>query len=142
MLEPSTVDEARAIVAYAFDISEKLQEPVLLRTTTRIDRSSGAVTLGDIRPRRTKGSFTKDPLNLVPVPAVARKLHVKLLQNLAKARELSEQSPYNIVEGRGRWGILCNGVSYNYVKDAVAELKIADQVTSCASASRIRCRCG
>ena len=129
MLEPSTVDEARAIVAYAFDLSEKLQEPVLLRTTTRINHSSGVVTLGEIRPRRTKGSFTKDPLNLVPVPAVARKLHVKLLQNLAKARELSEQSPYNIVEGRGRWGILCNGVSYNYVKDAVAELKIADQVT-------------
>ena len=129
MLEPSTVDEARAIVAYAFDLSEKLQEPVLLRTTTRINHSSGAVTLGEIRPRATKGSFTKDPLNLVPVPAVARKLHVKLLQNLAKARELSEQSPYNIVEGRGRWGILCNGVSYNYVKDAVAELKIADQVT-------------
>jgi len=32
------------------------------------------------------------------------------------------------VEGRGRWGIICNGVSYNYVKDAVAELKIADKV--------------
>ncbi|HEX5679881.1 MAG TPA: indolepyruvate ferredoxin oxidoreductase subunit alpha, partial [Desulfobacterales bacterium] len=129
MLEPSTVDEARAVVAYAFDLSEKLQEPVLLRTTTRINHSSGVVTLGEIRPRATKGSFTKDPLNLVPVPAVARKLHVKLLQNLAKARDLSEQSPYNIVEGRGRWGILCNGVSYNYVRDAVAELKIADQVT-------------
>jgi indolepyruvate ferredoxin oxidoreductase alpha subunit len=39
MLEPSTVDEARAIVAYAFDLSEKLQEPVLLRTTTRINIS-------------------------------------------------------------------------------------------------------
>jgi indolepyruvate ferredoxin oxidoreductase, alpha subunit len=128
MLEPSTVDEARAIVAYAFDLSEKLQEPVLLRTTTRINHSSGVVTLGVIQPRRTKGSFTKDPLNLVPVPAVARKLHVKLLENCAKARELSEQSPFNIVEGRGRWGILCNGVSYNYVKDAVAELKITDQV--------------
>jgi indolepyruvate ferredoxin oxidoreductase alpha subunit len=128
MLEPSTVDEARAIVAYAFDLSEKLQEPVLLRTTTRINHSSGVVTLGQIQPRRTKGSFTKDPLNLVPVPAVARKLHARLLQNLAKARELSEQSPFNTVEGRGRWGILCNGVSYNYVKDAVAELKIADRV--------------
>ncbi len=114
MLEPSTVDEARAIVAYAFDLSEKLQEPVLLRTTTRINHSSGVVTLGEIQPRATKGSFTKDPLNLVPVPAVARK---------------SEHSPYNIVEGRGRWGILCNGVSYNYVRDAVAELKIADRVT-------------
>ncbi|MGE5256140.1 MAG: indolepyruvate ferredoxin oxidoreductase subunit alpha [Hyphomicrobiales bacterium] len=128
MLEPSSVDEARAIVAYAFDISEQLQEPVILRTTTRINHSSGVVTLGEIRPRKTRGSFAKDPLNLVTVPAVSRKLHVKLLQNYDKARELSETSPYNIVEGRGKWGIICNGVSYNYVKDAVAELKIADKV--------------
>jgi len=86
------------------------------------------MTLGEIRPRKTRGSFAKDPLNLVTVPAVSRKLHVKLLQNYEKARELSEKSPYNILEGRGKWGIICNGVSYNYVKDAVAELKIADKV--------------
>ena len=62
MLEPSTVDEARAIVAYAFDLSEKLQEPVLLRTTTRINHSSGAVTLGEIRPRAHQRQLHQGPL--------------------------------------------------------------------------------
>jgi len=128
MLEPSSVEEAHRIVADAFDLSEQLQEPVLLRTTTRINHSSGVVTLGAIRPRKTRGSFTKDPLNLVTVPAVSRKLHVKLLQNFEKARELSEASPWNLRDGDGPWGILCNGVSYNYVKDAVAELGIAGKV--------------
>ena len=128
MLEPSSVEEAHRIVADAFDLSEQLQEPVLLRTTTRINHSSGVVTLGDIRPRKTQGSFTKDPLNLVTVPAVSRKLHVKLLQNYEKARELSESSPWNLREGDGPWGILCNGVSYNYVKDAVSDLGIADKI--------------
>lgn len=128
MLEPSTVDEARAIVGYAFDLSEQLKEPVLLRTTTRINHSSGVVTLGEIRPRRTKGSFTKDPLNLVTVPAVSRKLHVKLLQNYDQARSISEETSYNQIEGSGGWGVICNGVSYNYVKDAVADLNIADKV--------------
>jgi len=128
MLEPSSVKEAHRIVADAFDLSEQLQEPVLLRTTTRINHSSGVVTLGTIRPRKTQGSFTKDPLNLVTVPAVSRKLHVKLLQNYETARELSETSPWNLREGDGAWGILCNGVSYNYVKDAVAELGIAARV--------------
>ncbi len=127
MLEPSSVEEAHRVVADAFDISEQLQEPVLLRTTTRINHSSGVITLGEIRPRRTQGSFAKDPLNLVTVPAVSRKLHVKLLQNFEKARELSETSPYNRLEGEGPWGIICNGVSYNYVRDAVADLGIADQ---------------
>jgi indolepyruvate ferredoxin oxidoreductase alpha subunit len=128
MLEPSSVEEAHAMAAQAFDLSEQLKEPVLLRTTTRINHSSGVVALGELRPRRTRGSFTKDPLNLVTVPAVSRKLHVKLLQNFEKARELAERSPWNTVEGSGPWGVVCSGVSYGYVKDAVADLKLADRV--------------
>ncbi len=128
MLEPSSVEEAHGILPYAFELSEELEEPVLLRTTTRINHSSGVVTLGEIRPRVTRGRFVKDPLNLVTVPAVSRKLHVKLLEHIARAQALSEASPYNRQEGDGPWGILCNGVSYNYVKDAVAELGIEDRV--------------
>ena len=128
MLEPSSVQEAKEMVGYAFDLSEKLQEPVLFRTTTRINHSSGIVVLGKIRKRMTKGDFIKDPLNLVTVPAVSRKLHVKLLKNYDSAMQLAESSAYNFVEGDGGWGIVCNGVSYNYVSDAVKDLQIEDRV--------------
>jgi indolepyruvate ferredoxin oxidoreductase alpha subunit len=128
MLEPSSVQEAKEMVAYAFDLSEKLKEPVLLRTTTRINHSSGIVKLGKIRERITKGDFIKDPLNLVTVPAVSRKLHVKLLKNYDSAVQLAESSNANFIEGDGKWGIVCNGVSYNYVSDAVEELQIEDRV--------------
>jgi indolepyruvate ferredoxin oxidoreductase alpha subunit len=128
LVEPSSVAEAKDLIPYAIDISEKLQEPVIVRTTTRINHSSGVVTLGKIRKRVTKGDFTKDPLNLVPVPAVARNLHVKLLQNWEDALALAEKSEYNFTEGSGDWGIICNGVSYNYVSDAIKDLDIADRV--------------
>ena len=128
LVEPSSVAEAKDLIPYAIDLSEKLQEPVIVRTTTRINHSSGVVTLGKIRQRVTKGYFTKDPLNLVPVPAVARKLHVKLLKNWEEARALAEKSEYNFTEGNGSWGIICNGVSYNYVSDAIKDLDIADKV--------------
>ena len=128
MLEPSSVQEAKEMVAYAFDLSEKLQEPVLFRTTTRINHSSGVVTLGKIKQPVTKGDFKKDPMNLVTVPAVSRNLHVKLLKNFDAARVMAETSVYNIVEGNGKWGIVCNGVSFNYVEDAVKELQIEAQV--------------
>ena len=128
MLEPSSVQEAKEMVAYAFDLSEKLQEPVLFRTTTRINHSSGVVTLGKIKQPVTKGDFKKDPMNLVTVPAVSRNLHVKLLKNFDAARDMAETSVYNIVEGNGKWGIVCNGVSFNYVEDAVKELQIEAQV--------------
>ena len=128
MVEPSSVEESKDMVAYAFEISEKLQEPVLFRTTTRINHSSGIVILGEIKARQTKGDFVKDPFNLVPVPAVSRKLHVKLLENIEKAQGFSETSQYNFINGDGKWGIVCNGVSYNYASDAINELNIADKV--------------
>ncbi len=124
VIEPSSVQEAKELVPYAFEVSEQLQEPVIFRTTTRINHSTAVVTLGPMRPRVVKGEFKKDPLNLVTVPAVSRKLHVKLLKNIEKARTISETSPLNILEGDGAWGIICNGISHAYVKDAVKDLDI------------------
>ncbi len=130
VLEPSSVEEAKEMIPYAFDLSEKLKEPVLFRTTTRINHSTGVVTLGAMQPRETQGDFTKDPFNLVTVPAVSRKLHVKLLENMEKAEAISETSEYNLLSDQGSWGIICNGVSYNYVTDAVNDLGIAEKVAT------------
>jgi len=128
VLEPSSIPEAKEMVGYAFDLSEQLQEPVIFRTTTRINHSNAIVTLGEIRPRVTCGDFKKDPFSYVTVPAISRNLHVKLLENEAKAREISESSDLNFVEGSGNWGIICNGVSYGYVSDAISDLEIAEKV--------------
>ncbi|MFC1856725.1 indolepyruvate ferredoxin oxidoreductase subunit alpha [Thermodesulfobacteriota bacterium] len=128
IVEPSSVEEAKEMVRYAFEISEKLQEPVIFRTTTRINHSNAPVALGKIQKRYTEGDFQKDPFNYVTVPAVSRRLHVKLLENLEKAQVFSDESPYTFVEGEGPWGIICNGVSYNYVSDAVRDLGIEEKV--------------
>ena len=128
MLEPSSIDEARAMTKYAFELSEELKEPVLLRTTTRINHSTGPVVLDNILPIKSKGEFKKDPFQLVAIPAVSRKLHVKLLENIKKAESLTEISNWNLKSGDGKWGIICNGVSYNYVSDAIKDLNITDKI--------------
>lgn len=128
VLEPSSAQEAKDMIGYAFDLSEQLREPVIFRTTTRLNHSTARVALGNIRKPVTKGDFTKDPFNYVTVPAVSRKLHVKLLKNIEKATELADKSSWNVIQGKGPWGVICNGVSYNYVTDAVADLRIGDRV--------------
>jgi indolepyruvate ferredoxin oxidoreductase, alpha subunit len=128
ILEPSSVEEAKEMVGYAFELSEQLREPVILRTTTRINHSTAPVVLGDIKPRVTTGDFSKDPFNYVTVPAVSRKLHVKLLENIDRAQKRSEESEYNFISGKGEWGVICNGVSYSYVSDAVKDLNVEDRV--------------
>jgi len=129
MLEPSTIEEAHEMTRVAFELSEQLQEPVLLRTTTRINHSTAVVTLGEITPPKTEGDFTRNPMRYVTVPVVSRQLHVRLLDNLAKAEEIANQSPFNYSKGKGGWGIICNGVSYTYVSDAVRDLGLEEKTT-------------
>ncbi|MCK4767551.1 MAG: indolepyruvate ferredoxin oxidoreductase subunit alpha, partial [Desulfobacula sp.] len=126
MLEPSSVPEAKEMIKYAFDLSEELNQPVLLRTTTRINHSNAFVTFGEMKPRQTKGKFIREPLRCVTVPAVARQLHSKLLDKMNKAKGLSEISEFNPVKGSGKAGIIVNGVSLHYALDAVEDLGIKD----------------
>ena len=128
MLEPANSQEALEMTRAAFSLSEAYQIPVLLRTTTRLNHSRSAVVVGSLIPPRPRGSFEKDPFNLVPVPMVGRRLHVQQLEKLDKLRIEASGSPFNKVEGEGDWGVVTSGVSYNFVVDAIRELDIAEHI--------------
>jgi indolepyruvate ferredoxin oxidoreductase alpha subunit len=129
MLEPTTTQEMKDYTVAAFDLSEQLELPVILRTTTRLNHIRGAVSLGPMRPRQVKGTFQKNPFHFVAVPAVSRRLHGLLLEKYDRSLEKSESSPLNEIVGKGRWGIVANGVSCDYVMDGIADLGISDQVS-------------
>ncbi|MBK5101527.1 MAG: indolepyruvate ferredoxin oxidoreductase subunit alpha [Desulfobacteraceae bacterium] len=129
MLEPTSTQEMKDLTVLAFDLSEELELPVIIRTTTRLNHIRGAVRLGELRPRKTKDRFQKNPFHFVAVPAVSRNLHKLLLEKYNRALQKSESWPYNQIIGNGKWGIVTNGVSFNYVKDALSDLGIADQVS-------------
>jgi indolepyruvate ferredoxin oxidoreductase alpha subunit len=128
MLEPSSAQEAKDMTKAAFEISEALELPVLLRTTTRLSHCRGAVITGPLEPPKTEGSFEKDSSRFVTVPAVARVRHKWLLSQAEEAEKMACSSPLNTVTGGGTWGIVTSGILYNYVDDAVQDLGIHDQV--------------
>ena len=128
MFEPSSVAEAKDMIKEAFELSETLKQPVILRTTTRINHSNAFVNFGEIKERQTNGRFERDPMRCVTVPAVARRLHAKLLERMDKAAEMSESSEFNFITGQGVWGVVANGVSYHYALDAVKDLGIESKV--------------
>jgi indolepyruvate ferredoxin oxidoreductase alpha subunit len=128
MLEPASPQEAKEMTRAAFALSEELQLPVLLRTTTRINHSRGPVTLRELAPPSGPGFFAKEPFQKVMVPAVARLAHARLLEAQARAAALAEVSLFNKIYGKGTWGIVTSGVSSSYVEDAVAELGLKGRV--------------
>ncbi|MCD6297900.1 MAG: indolepyruvate ferredoxin oxidoreductase subunit alpha [Deltaproteobacteria bacterium] len=129
MLEPTSVQEMKDMTIAAFDLSEELGLPVIIRTTTRLNHIRGDVLLGELKPVKTKGTFEKKPFHWVTVPAVSRNLHKLLLERYDKSAEKSDNLPYNRIIGNGKWGIVANGVSFNYVRDAVSDLGISDKVS-------------
>ncbi|MBW1784738.1 MAG: indolepyruvate ferredoxin oxidoreductase subunit alpha, partial [Deltaproteobacteria bacterium] len=128
MLEPTNTQEMKEMTVAAFDLSEELKLPVIIRTTTRLAHIRGPVRLGDLKPIQTKAHFDKDPFHFATVPAVSRNLHKLLVEKYDQAVKKSDSSPYNKIMGEGKWGIVTNGVSFNYVRDAVSDLGITDSV--------------
>jgi indolepyruvate ferredoxin oxidoreductase alpha subunit len=124
MLEPSDPQEAKDMTVYAFELSETLEQPVLLRVTTRISHTRAGVELGPITPPRKNAHFERDPFRFVTVPTVARKRHPILIEKMKQATKISEQSEWNKIKGRGKLGIITSGVSYNYVLEALNALQI------------------
>ena len=131
MLEPRTPQEAKDMTIEAFKISERLELPVILRTTTRTAHVRGAVRFE--RPievaKEALGRFEKNPRRWVPVPAVARIRHKVLLDRMEECKALSEESSFNTMRGTGRdLAIVSSGVASNYTFDAIEELGLEERV--------------
>lgn len=128
MLEPADAQESKDMTKLALELSEKFDAPVLLRMTTRVCHSKGIVECND-REEREIIPYKKDINKFVVVPAVARKLRVKVEERQKKLLEFSNTTPLNFIEWNDTSvGVITSGVCYSYAKevfgDSVSYLKI------------------
>jgi indolepyruvate ferredoxin oxidoreductase, alpha subunit len=125
ILEPSDSQEAKDFVALAMEISERHSTPVLLRSTTRVSHSSGAVTLGERRPTAPLQGFQKNPQRFVPIPLYGRPMRVRLEERLAALGAEANTSPANRIEwGDRSLGIIAEGIAYQYVRELAPEASV------------------
>lgn len=119
--EPATAQEAKDMARDALLLSRELQQPVMLRTTTRVNHLRGPVTFGPLGEPAPIVRFERNPMRFVPVPAVAQNRHKVLVEHLENARAKAESSPWNRITGEGRIGVIASGISRAYLADALAE---------------------
>ena len=121
MLEPSDSQECIDMVKTAYEISEKLDTPFIIRMTTRVCHSKSIVELGE-RPDVPAKEWSKNPAKYVCLPAIARNLRVKLEERMTKLKEYSETCPFNRVEmGDTKVGVIASGICYYYAKEVFGE---------------------
>jgi len=125
ILEPSDSQEALEFVKLGLEISETYSTPVILRSTTRVSHSSGAVTLADRAARGELAGFQKDPQRFVPIPLYGRPMRVKLEERLASLSVEANRSAANRIEwGDRSLGIIAEGIAYQYVRELAPEASV------------------
>nr|HUM56666.1 indolepyruvate ferredoxin oxidoreductase subunit alpha [Bacillota bacterium] len=106
MLEPADSKECLEYVKLAFELSEKYDTVMMIRSNTRISHSRGVVELGEIPVPKLK-EYKKNTGKYVAMPAAAKKLHIAQEKRIQKFAEDSSRSRINrIEEGSKEMGII------------------------------------
>ncbi len=123
-LEPSDSMEAKEFVKLAFEISESFDTPVILRTTTRVSHCKSVVEISE-KSLTTDKDLAQDVQKYVMLPVNAQKRHLLVEERTLKLKEYVENSPLTKIEmGNEELGIITNGISYQYVKEAFPEASV------------------
>jgi indolepyruvate ferredoxin oxidoreductase alpha subunit len=122
--DPSTPQEAKDMLPYAFEFSEKFEVPVIFRPTTRISHGKSDIELGDIPVEKPAPNFEKLLDRWVMLPKNARPRHTHILSIQQSIEDALAESPWNSLELKpdAKFGVIGAGIASAYAKEALVEL--------------------
>lgn len=127
LLEPGTFQEAKEMTQSAFEISEEMELPVLIRSVTRVSHARGNVCLDELPKSSPRPRFeTSRPLTAFPSLPHHKILHEKL----EKAKQMFEASPFNYYRGpeKPELMLITSGSGWMYSLESVINLNVQDRV--------------
>ncbi|WP_088279797.1 indolepyruvate ferredoxin oxidoreductase subunit alpha [Ideonella sp. A 288] len=128
VLEPSDAQEALAFTRMAFELSERFDTMVIVRTTTRLSHTRSAVAVGERVAVPSRG-FAELPRKNVMIPAHARGRHVAMIEREGQLKQWLADAPINRWEpGEASLGIITAGTCYTYVREVLSTAPVQPQV--------------
>lgn len=138
VFDPSSPREAKEMVKKAFELSEALQLPVMLRPTTRICHARQDVKLETLQQPQILPSFDKNPQRWAATPKFRFLLH-KILnekiksiannENLETYRWLNDKElSGNNGETTSRRCVVSSGIAVSYCREVMESLKLWEKV--------------
>ena len=120
LLEPTSVSDARAVVRWAFQLSEEAGLPIIVRVTRAL-ALAGIQTSEVFRNLRGLAlpppSFRREFMRWVVLPINVVPYHHRLLKQLDDIRVRFEESRLNEIEGKGPRGVIAVGFTYQKLAD-------------------------
>lgn len=123
MLEPGDAQECYEFTKAAFDISEKFDTPVLLRTVTRIAHADSLVQTGRrVESKMPLGLDPKEAPKYVMVPAHVRPRRKAVEERMRKLEAFADKTKLNKMEINSKSvGVIASGSAYMYAKEVFPE---------------------
>jgi len=121
VLDPSTPEEAYEMVQAAFELSEQVGLPVILRPTTRICHACSSIDVSDTREEHVPAGFEKDS-RWVIFPQLSYKRHIETEKLQIALSLILSKSPFNRISGKGPLGIAGSGIAWSYAQDVISDL--------------------
>ena len=118
-LEPSNQQEAYDMMAYGFELSERLKTPVLLRVTTRMAHSRAVVQTVEAPKAQNTMSMPENVNHFILLPAFAKRNYAELVAAQPTFVAESNTAGHNCyVKGaKPQKAILTTGIAYNYLME-------------------------
>ena len=118
-LEPSSQQEAYDMMQEAFDLSEQLKLPILMRVTTRMAHSRAVVEVKDTPREQNPLNYDAPASNWVLLPAFARKRNNIVTAQQPLLEQMAVDSKYNkYIDGADhKLGIIASGIAFNYLME-------------------------
>lgn len=124
VLEPSDSQDAKDFMVFAYDMSEKYDTPVFVRTTTRLAHSQGIVELGERKEVEDK-PYERNFQKYVMMPGNAIRRHPIVEARMKKLSKDGCDFPINKVEYNDTSvGFITSGIPYSYVKEAMPDASV------------------
>lgn len=117
VLEPSDSQEAKDFVKIGYEISEKYDTPVILRTTTKLAHSQSSVELCD-RVEVEDKVYERNLSKYVMMPASAIGRHLAVEDREKRLAQDAKDLSVNRMEiGDKKIGFITAGIAYQYVRE-------------------------
>ena len=124
VLEPSDSAEAKEFMKVAYEISEKYDTPVILRTTTKLAHSQSIVPLAArVVPEDKVYERSVPKYVMMPASAIGRHKVVEA-REIALAADAATLKINRWEKGDKKVGFITSGIAYQYVKEAAPEASI------------------
>lgn len=123
-LDPADSSEALAFTKAAYDISERFDVPVMIRSTVRVSHTKTPVETGERVAYELK-PYERDAAKWVMMPAFAKPRRKVQLDRIKALNEWVETCEFNRVESKGtEIGIICFGAVYQHVVQALPNASV------------------